>query len=259
MYRGFNKMVEEIKRLVEIVHVSELREKELEVKQKEALLHAMQAQINPHFLYNTLEFINSNAIVEGNDKISAMIVSLGDMFRYNVQNPNASVSLADELHHIEAYLSIQAARYPSFAYEIDVDRALAASVPAVRSMLQPIVENCFKHGYDRHGIRPGLIRIAGRTEGDGFVLEIADTGHGMSADTRERFNAVFAEGEAAEQLGTMQGQGDKPASIGLLNVHARLRMIFGRSYGLHIGSSDRQGTSIRITLPLHASGEGGIA
>ncbi|WP_219838282.1 sensor histidine kinase [Paenibacillus sp. R14(2021)] len=255
LFRGFNKMVEEIKRLVEIVHVSELREKELEVKQKESLLHAMQAQINPHFLYNTLEFINSNAIVEGNDKISTMIGSLGDMFRYNVQHPSGNVFLADEIRHIEAYLSIQAERYPSFTYAVEVDRELAASVPAVRFALQPIVENCFKHGYDRHKLRPDHIRISGGRADGRFVLEITDTGKGMPGERLARYNAAFARDDAEAPNGSEQG-GDGPPSIGLHNVHTRLRMIFGKPYGLHIARSDESGTSVLIALPLQvAEGE----
>ncbi|MBO7742865.1 sensor histidine kinase [Paenibacillus sp. MWE-103] len=253
LFRGFNKMVEEIKRLVEIVHVSELREKELEVKQKESLLHAMQAQINPHFLYNTLEFINSNAIVEGNEKISAMIVSLGDMFRYNVQSPNGGVNLADEIHHIEAYFAIQSERYPSFAFDIDVDRRLAATVPAVRSMLQPIVENCFKHGYERHRLRPGRIRIEGRFEPSGhYALHVADDGRGMAPETAARFNAAFDRPEA--EAPAVAGQpGGRVPSIGLHNVHARLRLMFGEPCGLRIDRSGGDGTTIRIILPPQAA------
>ncbi|WP_164545654.1 sensor histidine kinase [Paenibacillus albus] len=254
LFRGFNKMVEEIKRLIEIVHVSELREKELEVRQKESLLHAMQAQINPHFLYNTLEFINSNAILEGNDKISNMIVSLGDMFRYNVQNPNGSVFLADELRHIEAYLSIQAERYPSFSFDIVVDRRLAASVPAVRSTLQPIVENCFKHGYEKHMARPEAVHIEGRISSElenCFELVIADAGKGMPLETLEYYNGLFGGDGTDPQREGKQGL----SSIGLYNVHLRLRMLFGEPYGLHIAASNEQGTTMLIRLPIHTSKE----
>ncbi|REE69676.1 histidine kinase/DNA gyrase B/HSP90-like ATPase [Paenibacillus taihuensis] len=261
LFRGFNKMVEEIKRLIEIVHVSELREKELEVRQKESLLHAMQAQINPHFLYNTLEFINSNAILEGNDKISNMIVSLGDMFRYNVQNPNGTVFLADEIRHIEAYLSIQAERYPSFNYEVELDRRLAASVPAVRSTLQPIVENCFKHGYEKQKLRPEAVRIAGRIAADDescYELIITDAGKGMPPETMERYNHLF-EGEGTDQLkaGSEVEQGVQ--SIGLYNVHSRLRMLFGAPYGLRITATSEQGTSILIKLPILSSKEAHVS
>ncbi|RAP74115.1 sensor histidine kinase [Paenibacillus montanisoli] len=256
LFRGFNKMVEEIKRLIEIVHVSELREKELEVRQKESLLHAMQAQINPHFLYNTLEFINSNAIIEGNEKISNMIVSLGDMFRYNVQNPNGLVYLADEIKHIEVYLAIQSERYPSFTYSIEVDRQMAALIPAVRSTLQPIVENCFKHGYERHKIRPGMIRIAGLMTADQhYLLEISDTGKGMPPEVMERYNASFAFNESEEPGGLKLMAGSTP-SIGLHNVHSRLRMLFGQSCGLYIAASGESGTTIRITLPFQETAKG---
>ncbi|MEK8127143.1 histidine kinase [Paenibacillus filicis] len=253
LFRGFNKMLEEIERLIEIVHVSDLRKKELEVKQKDSLLHAMQAQINPHFLYNTLEFINSNAIIEGNERISNMIGYLGDMFRYNVQNPNSRVFLIDEIRHIEAYLAIQSERYPTLSYRIEVDRAVIASIPAVRSTLQPIVENSFKHGYDRHKLRPGCISIRGELQQDRvYVLDVSDSGRGMPPDTMERYNTAF--GQPENDFSDPQSEAGHH-SIGLINVHARLRLLFGEPYGLFIVSSDETGTTIRLTFPVHPGHE----
>ncbi|WP_169083895.1 sensor histidine kinase [Paenibacillus sp. PL91] len=248
LYRGFNKMVGEIKRLVEIVHVSELREKELEVKQKEALLHAMQAQINPHFLYNTLEFINSSAIVEGNDKISRMIVSLGDMFRYNVLNPNDIVSLWDEKQHIEAYLSIQAERYESLAYSIEINQALGNRVLSVRSTLQPIVENCFKHGFQKHKISPNYVRISVMETAAGCLISVEDGGKGMHEGVLSAYNRLFD--LSIEELMEHKPSSDHKMSIGLLNVHIRIRLLFGEPYGLFIAASGEDGTCIDILLPL---------
>ncbi|SDO34931.1 Sensor histidine kinase YesM [Paenibacillus sp. yr247] len=251
LFRGFNKMVEEIKRLIEIVHVAELREKELEVKKKESLLHAMQAQINPHFLYNTLEFINSNAIIEGNEKISNMIVSLGDMFRYNVQSPNGPVFLSDEIRHIESYLAIQSERHSSLAYEIEVDRTVAAGIPAVRSTLQPIIENCFKHGYEKHKLRPGYISIRDSVKDDNrYILEITDTGKGMSLETMEFYNKAFSHGSPEDLRDNRQDESRR--SIGLFNVHTRIRMLFGEPYGLFISVSNETGTTIQLSLPIRS-------
>ncbi|MFF2480304.1 sensor histidine kinase [Paenibacillus sp. NPDC058071] len=247
LYRGFNNMVEELNRLVEIVHVSELREKQLEVKQKEAVLHAMQAQINPHFLYNTLEFINSSAIVEGNDKISRMIVSLGDMFRYNVQNPNDIVTLWDETHHIEAYLAIQSERFESLDYSIGIRERWARGVLSVRSMLQPIVENSFKHGFQKHKMAPNYIRISEMEVSAGCLLSVEDGGKGMPADVQQRYNDLFD--LPIDQLLEHKWPKDE-RSIGLINVHTRIRMQFGEPYGLFIATSGEDGTCIDILLPL---------
>ncbi|GGG65089.1 sensor histidine kinase [Paenibacillus radicis (ex Gao et al. 2016)] len=250
LYRGFNKMVEELKRLVEIVHVSELREKELEVKQKEALLHAMQAQINPHFLYNTLEFINSSAIVEGNDKISRMIVSLGDMFRYNVQNPNDIVSLWDEKQHIEAYLAIQSERFESLNYTIDIQHRYGRRTLAVRSMLQPIVENSFKHGFQKHKIPPNYIRISEMDVAAGSLISIEDGGKGMDEAILQAYNDLFD--LPLDKLMNHEPPQDGKMSIGLINVHTRIRMLFGEPYGLFISTSGEDGTCIDILLPLES-------
>jgi two-component system sensor histidine kinase YesM len=248
LYRGFNKMVGEIKRLVEIVHVSELREKELEVKQKEALLHAMQAQINPHFLYNTLEFINSSAIVEGNDKISRMIVSLGDMFRYNVQNPNDRVTLWDEKQHIDAYLSIQAERYESLAYSVELKPELGYRVISVRSMLQPIVENSFKHGFQKHKIPPNYVRVSAAETADGCLVSVEDGGKGMTEEVLDTYNQLFD--MPIKELMEHRPSSENKMSIGLLNVHTRIRLLFGDPYGLFIAASGADGTCIDILLPV---------
>ncbi|RXZ79096.1 sensor histidine kinase [Paenibacillaceae bacterium] len=253
LYRGFNKMVEEIKRLVEIVHVSKLREKELELKKQEALLHAMQAQINPHFLYNTLEFINSSAIVEGNDKISRMIVSLGDMFRYNVQNPHDIVSLQDEQQHIEAYLSIQAERYESLAYSIVIRQPAGKRALSVRSMLQPIVENCFKHGFQKHKLAPNYVHISGMEVADGFLISVEDGGRGMTPELQETYNRLFD--LPMNELMEYKPSSDHKMSIGLLNVHTRVRLLFGEPYGLFIAASGEDGTCIDILLPIKAEGD----
>ncbi|NUU62517.1 cache domain-containing sensor histidine kinase [Paenibacillus agri] len=248
LYRGFNKMVDEIQRLIDTVHRAKLREKELEVKQKEALLLAMQAQIHPHFLYNTLEFINASAIVEGNRKISRMIVSLGDMFRYSVRNPNETVTLALELGHVSAYLSIQAERYESLSYFIQVSEKAAAQTSAINSMLQPIVENCFKHGFDKYKIVPNYIRISEMQVAAGCLISIEDGGGGMPPVIMDNYNRLFD--LSGDELLELEAE-NKQKGIGLLNVHTRLRLLFGEPYGLFISTSGPDGTCIDILLPTH--------
>jgi two-component system sensor histidine kinase YesM len=116
LYRSFNHMVNEIRRLIEVVHASKLKEKELQLKQQSAMMQAMQSQINPHFLYNTLEAINSHAIVEGVMPISKMATALADLFRYSVQSSSETVSLKEELDHVKTYMDIQKERFPYLTY-----------------------------------------------------------------------------------------------------------------------------------------------
>lgn len=119
--KGFNKMVKELKRLFEVVHKAELKEKDMEIKQRDSMLKAMESQINPHFLYNSLELINSHAITEGNMEISKMVTSLADVFRYKIKNQQQLVSLYDEVENVKSYLQIQKARYPYLDVQIDLN------------------------------------------------------------------------------------------------------------------------------------------
>ncbi len=148
--KSFNKMVQEMERLVKVVHKSELKEKEMKLKEREARLQSMQFQINPHFLYNTLEIINSSAIVNGVNKISRMTTALADMFRYAVEGNMETVTLAEEIENVKKFIEIQQERYPYLKIECAFDNILHSDVKALRLTLQPIIENAFKNGYALH-------------------------------------------------------------------------------------------------------------
>lgn len=244
LYRSFNSMVTEIGRLIHVVHSGQLRERNLVIQQKEAVLSALQSQINPHFLNNTLEIINSYAIMDENFKVSKMIVALGDMFRYSMGSPTAIVSLADEMNHLRSYLRIQQERFERLQLDVQVADNDAESCLGVRLMLQPIVENSFKHGYDKHKLRPGKISIVGQNEFDGYALYIGDTGKGMDPETLERINRILLSGETGYST-----EDEDPQPIGMMNVHFRLRMVFGEPFGLSIVRSDLEGTTVRMLIP----------
>jgi two-component system, sensor histidine kinase YesM len=239
--RSFNKMVSEIRRLIEVVHTSQIKEKELQIKQREAVVMAMQSQINPHFLYNTLEVINSYALVEGVIPISNMTTALSDLFRYSVGNPQEIVTLKEEIAHLRSYFEIQKERYRSLKVDISAKDNITSKVQAVRLLVQPIVENAFIHGYERNKLRPDYIAIAGSHQDDAYVLTVSDHGGGMPVSKMEALNRLFANDEAGE---------DARVRIGLWNVHQRIRLVFGSEYGLHILKSDPTGTVIQIKLPF---------
>jgi two-component system sensor histidine kinase YesM len=243
LYRGFNNMVKEIRRLIEVVHKSELKEKELQLKQREAMMQAMQSQINPHFLYNTLEVINSYAVLEGVMPISNMATSLADLFRYSVGNSRQIVSLKDELDHVKTYLAIQKERYPYLSFDCAIDDDLAMRVQAVRLILQPLVENAIIHGYERNKRRPEYVGLTAEPLEDCCLVRIIDCGSGMDPELKTTYNRIFAGAPSGNES-------DLPYQrIGLLNVHHRIRLTYGERYGLFIEQSDATGTVIRIRLP----------
>ncbi|WP_158299295.1 cache domain-containing sensor histidine kinase [Paenibacillus antri] len=238
--RSFNKMVAEIRMLIEVVHASRIREKEMEIKQREAMMRALQSQINPHFLYNTLEVINSYAILEGVMPISKMATSLADVFRYSIGDPNERVSLRNELHHMSAYFDILSERYPYLQVDDRTSATEVEDVQAVRLIVQPIVENAFKHGYEKHKLRLGYIGFEGERGSDSYTLRVMDRGVGMPPEQAEAYNRYFADPEPSNE-----GDG----RIGLWNVHQRIRLTYGTPYGLFIETSGPEGTVIQVRLP----------
>jgi two-component system, sensor histidine kinase YesM len=253
LYSGFNKMVKEIKRLIEVVHLSKLKEKELELKNREATLQALQAQINPHFLYNTLELINSHAIVEDSMTISRMATSLADMFRYSVKNDkHVVVQLNEELEHVRSYLEIQTERFKEIEVYIQINNFPFSHVRTVRLTLQPIIENAFIHGYEKHKIKPEYIGITGEAQDAYYVIRILDKGRGMDSNKRELYNKAFKY-EGDNQILEDYDSSKTFNRIGMWNVHHRIRLQFGKPYGLFIEKSDSNGTIIEIRLPYKES------
>ncbi len=247
--RGFNKMVRELGRLIEVVHIAQLKEKEMQIRQRDTLIQIMQSQINPHFLYNTLEIINSHAIIQDAKLISRMATSLADLFRYSVNNSKYIVPLQDEIEHITTYLIIQQERFDQLKVDMNFrEKHLLKEVPCVKLSLQPIIENAFIHGYERQELESEYIAVHGWREDDCYKVRIIDKGGGMSQELVEQFNDHFLNITNKELI-------DKDINlvvrgIGLWNVHKRLRLSFGEPYGLYIISSGAQGTQIEMTLPL---------
>ncbi|MFE4572859.1 histidine kinase [Paenibacillus chitinolyticus] len=215
VFRSFSKMVSELNRLVREVHSSKLKEQELIIKQKESALQSMQAHINPHFLYNSLEIINSHAILENNRSISKMTAALAHIFRYNTGNAGPLVSLGEETAHIRSYLEIQTSRFRNLQVEIDVEEPCGRTVPAVRLTLQPLVENAFIHGY--RDKKPTYIGIIGKARETYYAVEISDHGRGMSADAAGRLTSLLAgvTGDVPSEPGgtASVGPGEAPSAV----------------------------------------------
>lgn len=240
---GFNRMVERLRRLHEEVYASRLKEAQANLRQKEAELKMLEAQIHPHFLYNSLETIRGMALEGGRDDIADISEAMAKLLRYNLQPGRPFVMLEDELAVCELYLRIQRHRFADrLAFEIDVP-SWARGQFVARFLLQPIVENSVVHGVEPAG-RPVRIRLTagGGPEGGSKVWWIAveDDGAGMAPERLQEIREALADArDATSPLGR----------IGLWNVHRRIAHLFGEEFGVSIESERGRGTVVTLRLP----------
>ncbi|WP_375527722.1 sensor histidine kinase [Paenibacillus terreus] len=226
---SFNDMLMEMNQYIDRVYKAEIRQKETE-------LVALQARINPHFLYNTLEVIRMRAVSQGARDAGDMIYSLSVLFKSQVQQKR-NHTLKDELEACRLYLELFRIRYKDiFIYKIKVDSTLYDH-PAVKLSLQPLVEN-----YVIHGIRTELannrLDIEVEEENGILMIEVRDNGRGIAAD---RLAEIRQELERHEESGRM---------FGLRSVHSRLRFLYGPDYGITIESKPDEGTTIQVRYPV---------
>ncbi|WP_158560639.1 sensor histidine kinase [Paenibacillus contaminans] len=248
LYRSFNTMMDEYRRLIHVEHTSQLKAKEMQVRQKESMLTALQSQINPHFLYNTLGTIHSYANLAGVQPISRMVTNLADIFRYSMDSDAQVVSLWSEIQYIRTYFEIQQERYEDLHTEIEVaEEPRLREIPCIKLMLQPLVENALIHGYQDYQLSPDYIGIFGISTDAGYEIRVIDKGRGMPPEEREQFNHLF---HYLTDYNILESD-RRPASgsIGLYNVHKRLRLVYGEPYGLWIEKSDVEGTVFRVLVP----------
>lgn len=229
---GFNQMVDAIKKLIDTNYVMTLQEKESE-------LRALQAQINPHFLYNTLDALYWRATNEGNDEIAEDILSLSQLFRHVLGQGNAQTDIGNEKELLEEYLHIQKMRFSDHLdYEIHMEEAiLSHMIPKL--ILQPFVENAVVHGFERDG-GDCLIRVDGKREGEWIVFTVEDNGVGMS---EEQLQDIWEVPDAKRYAGQRIGR------YAIRNVKERLELLYGDGFTLTIESTVGHGTCVMIRIP----------
>lgn len=197
-------------------------------KQRESEISALQAMINPHFLYNTLDQLNWMAIRDGNAKMSQVLELTGKMLRIGLSNGKSLIPLSEELELVECYMKIQQIRLGNrIHYELDVPEQLL-EIPIPKMTLQPIVENCIRHGF--HGRKNGEIIIRCRADDRGLRITVEDDGKGLTAD--------------AELLSSRTRGG-----FGLINVRKRLSAFYGDRAGFDIRNRDEGGTIATLCIP----------
>ncbi|RCW42189.1 sensor histidine kinase [Paenibacillus prosopidis] len=224
----FNRMLGQIGELIEEVKASEQEKRKSEIK-------ALQAQIDPHFLYNTLNTIYWKSEMEEHQDVSGMIVSLSLLFRLGLNNGREITTLRQELEHVAQYLSLQAMCYPDlFQYEIVAVDEKLMNIPVLKILLQPLVENSILHGFQELP-HQGRIRIEAAAA-DGFLtLTVTDNGSGMDAARVEK----ILNGTEAERT-----------SYALSNVRARLSLYYGYKASMKLESEPGVQTSVKLIIPI---------
>lgn len=213
-----------------------------QVKQKQAELSALQAQIKPHFLYNMLEVIRMCSLSNGNKDVADMIYSLAGMFRYSTYNNGSMVSINQEIKYCKMYLDLCCARYRGILdYKINTSDDIKEYI-VPKFILQPVVENSINHGIIKDSDN-NLIEINIQKENQYIEISISDNGLGMSDENLEKIKQ------------NLKKDLQKIGSIGLMNINSRLNLKFGENYGLYISSELNRGTIVKIKLPILKDGD----
>ncbi|MCS7459655.1 histidine kinase [Paenibacillus doosanensis] len=244
---SYNTMVTRLEELVERVYETELRNQDNLMKRQLAEFQSLQLQINPHFLYNTLEIIICYAVIQKSSEIKDIVRSLSYMLRYSIRTDLEKITVANELKHILYFMSIMKYRNQR-EFEIDVRISTDYLLESmVRLTLQPLVENVFKHAFP-YGIEDEhTIIIDAWKDGEDFYVTVEDNGCGIEAEALRQLNSRLM--NSRERLPDAQPQPTPQGSIGLLNVHNRIQMVFGPQYGLSVQSEPGAGTTVTIRMP----------
>jgi len=242
---SFNRMSKKIDYLVNRIYKEEIALKEAEIK-------ALQAQINPHFLFNTLENINWMAQLNGVPEISETVSALAKLIDGSIGRGDRTISLREELEYIDNYMTVLKNRYEDKLEVIKIldEGLMDKKIP--RLLIQPLVENAVKHGIGKSR-RKGVIRLEAFREEGHIVFEVEDNGMGMTAEELEALNKRLQEDELI-----LEGNGAVPArkSIGLENVNRRIKLLYGSSYGVKIESRYDEYTKVTVRIPDEQVQEG---
>ncbi len=224
---SFNQLIQKIDNLLKKIKEDAKLQRQSEIK-------VLQAQINPHFLYNTLDALNWKALQHQDTEMTTLIRSLCDFYRISLSNGDDFIPIKDEIKHVECYLKIQSIRFKNqFTYDLEVEPHLL-SMYCLKILLQPLIENAITHGL-RPLDYPGEIHIRIFTQENNIIMAVEDNGVGMS---EQMLNEV-KNGLSNQAL----------HKYGLYNINQRIRLTYGETYGIHIQSQLNSGTKVTVTIP----------
>ncbi len=226
--KAFNKMSKKIKTLIQVVYIDKIKQKELE-------LQMLQNQINPHFLYNTLDSIHMMAEINNDTETSKMVRILGKLLRYSIHGSNSIVTVEEELANLQDYITLHKIRFSHiFEITMNVD-PIIYNYKIIKLILQPIVENAINHGL-KDKARNGQILIEGCLSEPNIIFTITDNGIGMDSYRLKALN---------DYINEINNDFD---SIGLKNANKRIKLHYGDQYGLKIFSVVGEGTTVKVTI-----------
>jgi two-component system sensor histidine kinase YesM len=229
---GFNRMIERLNLFINDAYVAE-------IKRKHAELNALKSQIRPHYLYNTLEVIRMSAVANDDDQVADMIHSLSKQLKYVIDYGEEWVTLGRELDHLRDYFHLIEVRFDNrIKLEIEIKGEELLNVNVLKLSLQPIVENAVQHGIRPKGGK-GIVLVTVERDNENLAITVYDDGIGIEENKLREINSHLTETE-----------GSTGKSIGVKNVHERIKNACGEDYGLDIDSKPHVGTSVRILFPL---------
>lgn len=234
--KGMNQMTKNLQEHIKRVYIAEIRQREAEIK-------TLKTQIQPHYLYNTLDVIRMTAVMNDDYQTAGLLDGLSGQLKYLIGGAREIVTLRDEIENVENYFKIVRVRYENrFGLDINVNEEfLDLRVPQL--ILQPVVENSVKYGL-RPKEESGIIAINVQVEGERLLISVMDNGLGMS---QQKLREVQ---ELLENKETVKHARSKKASIGLKNAHDRIKLILGEEYGMEIISYEGMGTIVKFSLPV---------
>lgn len=222
---------------------SEEESQKLDIMKKRVELYTLQSQINPHFLYNTLDSIRSRALTDGNDEIASMTKVLSRFFRYCISREEGLVQIREEMHHIMDYFYIQKYRFEDrFSMETQIENEQIYDLYIPRMTFQPLVENAMIHGLEKVS-RKGVLTIRMYSTKQKVVIIVSDNGIGMDIGQLDELNRRM---ERMLVRGSRKGGHN---GIAVTNVNARIKITFGNEYGIRYRSMAGEGTDAVITIP----------
>ena len=235
LFRSYNEMGKRINDSIEKIYIYQINQKQTELKM-------LQFQINPHFLYNTLNTISSIAALSDIEEIVKIADNLSAMFQYNIKGDDI-VSVRKEIQHVKNYLEIQAIRFPGkyqFEYRISSE---VEDLKMLKFLLQPLAENSLQHAFGKMK-EINRITLTAWEDGDDIIFQLRDNGVGMNTEIMEKLNKELAKTDT----GTLVNHVDK--GIGLRNVNARIKNLYGKEYGIQIRSEEGKYTEIQIRIQV---------
>ncbi|MFW6377574.1 MAG: sensor histidine kinase, partial [bacterium] len=237
LIKAFNRMVVKIKMLITDVYDAKLERSNIKLEKKQAELNALQSQLKPHFLFNTLESIRMKSLEKKENETADIIKYLARSFRRMISHEQEWVKVSDEVTYIKDFLKIQKYRFGSeFEFSLEIDpEALNIQIPKLT--IQPLVENGCVHGIERSEEK-GQINVSIRIVDNKLICNIEDNGIGIS---RERLDYMFSRVKDDKEAGD---------NIGLINIYKRLDLYYGDEFDLKIKSKEGKGTSVTLIMPL---------